>query len=207
MLHAPGWAALAVLMLYLLLFVLGSSRAARAAGRPIWLFAAATGRDRRAAHGFRAAFVLTGLGPLLWLAAPPLHKLDPLWTEGRILALGLLGLAVAAVGAFVALAAQRAMGASWRVGVREGETGALVQGGLFRVSRNPTFLGQLLLLIGVALAIPAIPTLVGAVVFLWSAQTQIRSEEAALRKANGADYDQFLRHVPRWIGWPQRGAE
>ena len=207
MLQAPGWAALAVLMLYLVLFFWGSTRAARAAGRPVWLFGTATGRDRLAAHGFRAAFGLAGAGPLLWLTIPPLHKLDPLWTEGRFLVLGLAGAALATLGALVALAAQRAMGASWRVGVREGETGALVKGGLFRVSRNPTFLGQLLLLTGVALAIPSLPTFAGALLFLWSAQTQIRSEETALSNAHGEDYDRFLRHVPRWIGWTQRGAE
>jgi protein-S-isoprenylcysteine O-methyltransferase Ste14 len=88
------------------------------------------------------------------------------------------------------------------VGVKEGETGALVQGGLFRLSRNPTFLGQLVLLAGVAMAIPSLPTLAGAVLFFWSASVQIRSEEAALSAANGASYDAFRRSVPRWIGWP-----
>lgn len=207
MLHAFGWAALAVLGAYLGLFFWGGVQAARAAGRPIWLFGTATGRDRLAAVGFRLAFVLAAAGPLLWLAVPALHKLDPLWLDGRWPLLAFIGLLVAALGAMLALAAQRTMGASWRVGVKEGETGALVQGGLFRMSRNPTFLGQLLLLIGVALAIPSLPTLAGAAVFFWSASVQIRSEEAALSAANGADYDTFRRDVPRWIGWPRGGVQ
>jgi protein-S-isoprenylcysteine O-methyltransferase Ste14 len=202
MLHAFGWLALAILGTYLVLFFWGGAKAARTAGRPNWLFGAARGRDRLAAFGFRAAFALAAAGPLLWLALPALHKADPLWTEGRWAVLGFVGSGVAAAGAALALAAQKAMGASWRVGVKEGETGALVQGGLFRLSRNPTFLGQLVLLAGVAMAIPSLPTLAGAVLFFWSASVQIRSEEAALSAANGASYDAFRRSVPRWIGWP-----
>ena len=204
MIHAFGWAALAVLGAYLTLFFWGGLLAARAAGRPIWLFAHVTGRDRMAAFGFCAAFPLAFLGPLLWMIVPVLHKSDPLWTEGRLPLLGSAGVALAAVGAMLAFAAQMSMGASWRVGVRQGETGALVQGGLFRFSRNPTFLGQLILLLGVALAIPALPTLAAGLLFFWSAQVQIRSEEQALASSHGADYHAFARAVPRWIGRPER---
>ncbi len=196
MLHAFGWAALAVLGTYLALFFWGGAQAAQAAGRPIWLFGEARGRDRLAAFGFRAAFVLAAAGPLLWLAVPTLHKLDPLWTEGRMPLLGITGVALAALGAMLAFAAQMAMGVSWRVGVKNGETGALVQGGLFRISRNPTFLGQLCCSSALALAIPSLPTLAGVLLFYWSASVQIRSEEAALSAANGADYDAFRRTVP-----------
>lgn len=44
-----GWAALALLFGYLALFFWGSAVAAQAAGRPVWLFARATGRDQLAA--------------------------------------------------------------------------------------------------------------------------------------------------------------
>lgn len=205
MLHVFGWAALAVLAGYLVLFFAGGVMAARAVGRPVWLFAAAKGLDWLAATGFRAGFALTLVGPLLWLIVPVLHKVDPLWTEGRVPVLGLAGLAMAAGGAVLALAAQRAMGASWRVGVKVGETGALVQGSLFRLSRNPTFLGQGLLLAGVALAIPSVPTVLGLALFLWSARTQVLSEEAALMAANGDAYGRFMQSVPRWIGLPRGG--
>lgn len=206
MLHVFGWAALVVLGTYLALFFRGGRRAAKAAGRRIWLFDRAQGRDVWAARGFRAAFALALLGPLLWLALPVLHKADPLWTDGAWLLPGLAGVAGAAFGAVLALAAQRGMGASWRVGVKAGETGVLVQGGLFRLSRNPTFLGQLLLLAGVALAIPALPTALAVGLFFTAASLQIRSEEAALAAANGPDYDAYRRAVPRWIGWPKGGA-
>jgi lipoprotein signal peptidase len=195
-----GWSVLAILASYLALFVRGNAKAARAIGRSVWLFGKAKGRDRVAALGFRGSFALAGLGPMLWLAVPALHKADPLWTEGAFPALGIIGICVSAVGAIVAVLAQRSMGASWRVGVPEVDTGALVQAGLFRISRNPTFLGQAMLLAGVALAIPALPTTLAIVIFLTSASLQIRSEEAALARTLGQPYLAYCKDVPRWIG-------
>lgn len=206
MISGFGWATVAVLAGYLMLFFWGSALAAQAAGQPVWLFAQAKGRDRLAATGFRLAFVLAFFGPLFWLALPVLHKADPFWTEGKALSLGLIGIFIAGLGAMVAFAAQMSMGASWRVGVVPGATGNLVSSGLYRISRNPTFVGQAALLAGVALAVPSLPTLIAPLLFLWSAATQIRSEEAALRDAMGPEYDRYSAAVPRWIGIPKRAA-
>lgn len=200
MISGFGWAALALLFGYLALFFWGSALAAQAAGRPVWLFSRARGRDRLAAMGFRAAFALAFFGPLLWLAVPALHKIDPLWTEGRAIILGLIGVFVAGLGAMVAFAAQMSMGSSWRVGVAGGETGDLVSNGLYRFSRNPTIVGQFALLAGVGIAVPAVPTILAPILFLWSASSQVRSEEAALRSAIGSDYEHYAASVPRWIG-------
>jgi len=98
------------------------------------------------------------------------------------------------------------MGSSWRVGVVDGETGDLVSGGLYRFSRNPTFVGQAALLAGVALAVPSVLTVLAPILFLWSASTQVRSEEVALRAAIGQDYEQYEASVPRWIGINRKAA-
>jgi hypothetical protein len=63
MISGFGWAALALFFGYLALFFWGSALAAKAAGRPVWLFARAKGPDRLAAVGFRAAFALAFFGP------------------------------------------------------------------------------------------------------------------------------------------------
>ena len=202
-----GWAALALLFGYLALFFWGSALAAQAAGRPVWLFARATGRDRLAAIGFRAAFAFAFFGPLLWLVWPVLQMADPFWTEGTAVVLGMIGVFIAGVGAMVAFAAQMSMRTSWRVGVVTGATGDLVSGGLYRFSRNPTFVGQAALLAGVALAIPAVPTILAPLLFLGSASLQIRSEEAVLRQSLGAEYERYAASVPRWIGLRRRSVK
>ncbi len=232
MLSGFGWAALALLFGYLALFFWGSAMAAEAAGRPVWLFARATGRDRWAAIGVPVILLVymvfsvwqsatddrwdsVGLdedetiaffGPLIWMVWPALHKVDPLWMEASAVLPGVVGIFIAGLGAMLAFAAQMSMGTSWRVGVVPGATGELVSGGLYRFSRNPTFVGQFLLLAGVGLAIPSVPTLLAPMLFLWSAVTQVRSEEAALRQSLGQAYEHYLASVPRWFGLGRRGA-
>lgn len=201
-----GWAALAVLLAYLALFYWGTYRAAKAAGKRVWLIGQSGGHDRLAALGYRAAFSMALFGPLVWMTLPLLQRLDPLWTEGRFPVLGTLGITLAGSGALIAVVAQLSMGASWRVGVKEGATGDLVSGGIFKFSRNPTFVGQFLLLIGVALAIPSLPTAVAPLLFIRLASAQVRSEETALRAAIGSEYDAYMRSVPRWIGLPRKEA-
>ena len=65
MISGFGWAALALLFGYLALFFWGSALAAQAAGRPVWLFARATGTRPTGRHG-----VPRGLCARLLRAAP-----------------------------------------------------------------------------------------------------------------------------------------
>ena len=194
-----GFATLGVLALYLALFLLSSNWAARAAGRPVWLFGRATGRDRVAALGFRAAFGLAFVGPLLQMAVPALSEADPLWMEPDRPLWSLPGHLLAVLGAMLAWAGQVGMGTSWRVGVAEDALGELVTEGLFRVSRNPVFTGQVLLLGGVALSIPAVLTWMAVLLFWLSARGQIMSEERLLETRFGEAYRAYRARVPRWI--------
>ena len=195
-------AALFGLVLYLLAFFGGTVLAARAAGRPVWLFGQAKGRDRLAAIGFRLGFAIALIGPLAWSVFPALAAHDPIWSPGLSL-LALPGLMLVMAGAMLAFAAQIAMGSSWRVGVTADAVGSLVSGGLYDLSRNPTFLGQGAVLAGVALAIPSLPGLIAVILFYLSATVQIRTEESALRATHGAAFDTLTARVPRWIGWPR----
>ena len=189
-----------MLVLYLAAFFAGSSLAARAAGRSIWLFAGATGTDARAAYGFRLALGLAFFGPLVLTAAPSVAGLDPFWSPHGLLC-GALGQFIAIAGAMLAFAAQLAMGASWRVGVAEDAVGALVTGGLYDLTRNPVFLGQLVLRAGVALAIPSVVGVVAVVLFWVSATAHIRSAEQILAQRLGQPYRNYLGSVPRWFGY------
>lgn len=197
-----GFASLGVVLLYLALFFMASGWAARAAGQPVWLFGQATGADRWSALGFRLAFVLAVFGPLLQAVFPRLHQHDPLWLELGGPLWGSLGHFVAIAGAMLAFAAQVSMGASWRVGVAEDALGDdLVTGGPFEISRNPVFAGQFLLLFGVFLAVPSVPTLAAVALFWLSARSQVRTEERILENQFGPQYQSYRARVPRWIGW------
>lgn len=187
-------AVLITFLTYLGLFFLAGRVTAQEAGRSIWLFGAAKGRAHFAAIGFRAAFILAGIAVLLNVV---LH--EPQILHGPRMALAVLGVFMANLGAMIGFAAQLSMGTSWRVGVQAGTVGALVKGGIYRFSRNPTFLGQGLLLAGLFLTVPSLLTFTGLALFIWSAHTQVAYEEALLEAEHGADYTAFKAEAPRWL--------
>lgn len=77
---------------------------------------------------------------------------------------------------------------------------ALVQNGIFGVTRNPMYLGLLLVLAGWCVWLQSLGNLGVLLVFVVAlTELQIKSEEAALRKIFGADYEQYCRRVRRWF--------
>jgi protein-S-isoprenylcysteine O-methyltransferase Ste14 len=77
---------------------------------------------------------------------------------------------------------------------------ALLTEGTFRVSRNPIYLGMVLMLFGVALTLGTATPFAVTVVFGWWMQTRfIRHEEAALHARFGDAYRQYQAGVRRWI--------
>jgi len=110
-------------------------------------------------------------------------------------------LAIMILASFLIIIAQGGMGKSWRVGVPsgEGDVDRLVTGGLNKLSRNPTYLGIMLFLIGAALAAPG-PLTAGAIVITFALLSAvIDKEEKYLRSRFGAEYDAYARRVRRWI--------
>ncbi|MBL3675843.1 hypothetical protein JL111_20560 [Paracoccus sp. KCTC 42845] len=106
MLGQAGWIGLGIMAMYLGAFAWGTAEAARVAGQPVWLFGRARGTERVAAFGFRLAFALALLGPLIWLVFPALRRLNPLWAEEPYQILGIAGVLLAVAGAMLAFAAQ-----------------------------------------------------------------------------------------------------
>ncbi len=112
-----------------------------------------------------------------------------------------LALILMIAGFLVIVAAQFGMGRSWRVGVPsgKGDVAALVTSGVYRFSRNPIYLGIMILLIGAAAAAPG-PFAFGAAVACFIAFTAIiRAEESYLQERFGAAYEEYCRRVRRWI--------
>lgn len=114
--------------------------------------------------------------------------------------LAALGVAAMVGGLVLTLVAQRAMGASWRIGVDPEERTELVTSGLFGSIRNPIFTGMICFAVGSALAVPTVFTVVGALVAtagIW-AQVQL-VEEPHLRRQHGTSYDAYLQGAGRFL--------
>ena len=77
---------------------------------------------------------------------------------------------------------------------------SLVRAGAYRFSRNPMYLGLLLLLVGWAAGLASAVALLGPVVFAaYITRFQIKPEERALAALFGADYADYQRSVRRWL--------
>ncbi len=77
---------------------------------------------------------------------------------------------------------------------------ALVTGGLFRVTRNPMYLGMFLLLLGTAVILGTLTPLVVPFAFAYVITSRfIRAEEAFLREQFGEPYVGYCRTVRRWL--------
>jgi protein-S-isoprenylcysteine O-methyltransferase Ste14 len=144
---------------------------------------------------FAIAIVLGLLGPLLAVTdlSEPISALDG--TAGH--ALGIV-LYVAGLGG--TLAAQTAMGKSWRIGVDTSERTELVTDGPFAIVRNPIFAALIPTGIGLALLAPNIVA-VAAVVALFAAlelQTRV-VEEPYLLRTHGETYAAYAGRVGRFV--------
>ena len=81
-----------------------------------------------------------------------------------------------------------------------GRTSCLVTTGVYGFTRNPMYLGTLLILLGwaVVLESPFALVLPAAFIFYMN-RFQIRPEERTLSALLGRDYSDYLRHVRRWL--------
>ncbi|KKD00398.1 methyltransferase family protein [Photobacterium halotolerans] len=79
------------------------------------------------------------------------------------------------------------------------KTTRLVTSGVYRISRNPIYLGLLLLLVAVFLNLSAISSLIMIPVFaIYMNYVQIAAEERVLKHAFGQQYQEYCQHVRRW---------
>ncbi len=77
----------------------------------------------------------------------------------------------------------------------------LVTEGPFRFTRNPMYLGFMLMLSGASLLIGSLTAWIGPLVFLAAAQLwYIPFEEERMRTTFGDAYDDYCDRVPRWVG-------
>ncbi len=120
-----------------------------------------------------------------------------LWLNHSVLIYFGLGLFIVSfIWTFIA---QAQMGDSWRIGIDLNHKTELVQTGVFRLSRNPIFLGMRLTLLGLFFVLPN--ALSFAIVILGDTliQIQVRLEEEFLAKTHGKTYQDYCQKTRRWI--------
>lgn len=80
------------------------------------------------------------------------------------------------------------------------ESSRLVRSGVYRASRNPMYLGMLLLLAAWGLHLGNLAALLGLPAFvLYMNRFQIGPEERLLRQKFGPEFDQYRAAVRRWL--------
>lgn len=79
-------------------------------------------------------------------------------------------------------------------------TTTLVTSGIYSVTRNPMYVGMLIILIAFVLWLAAVSAFLAVVAFfLMIDRFQIRGEERALTQIFGKPFQDYAAHVPRWL--------
>jgi len=80
-----------------------------------------------------------------------------------------------------------------------GSEGSLVLRGPYRFSRNPQYLGFIVALIGWAILTSSVSTILAALVFIIPMVLIPFAEEPWLLQRHGAEYEKYMRKVPRFV--------
>ena len=148
---------------------------------------------------FRIVLIACFAVILLFMFLPPAYQfLLPVWYLSHPVLAG-IGIVLLAFALVWVLVAQSHMQKSWRIGIDEDVKTELVQRGLFKVSRNPIFLGMRIMLFGLFLILPS-----AVMLLIWIAgdmliQIQVRLEEEFLTRTHGESYLAYQKQVRRWI--------
>ena len=115
-------------------------------------------------------------------------------------AVSVAGVLLLTVGVAVALEAQRQLGPAWRPGIERRDRPLLVTSGLYRCSRNPFYVGWILVAAGAAVLSPAPLTVAGLVGLIASLEVVVRLvEEPALTATLGRPFAEYERGTRRFV--------
>ena len=133
---------------------------------------------------------------LMWLICgmPPLTGKPPLLLVPA-LALVVLGLMVEAAGVLSFRRARTTVNP-----FAPERTVNIVSSGIYRLSRNPMYLGMVCILTGWAVWLWQVQAVLGMALFVaWITRFQIIPEERVLTQKFGTEYRQYRQRVRRWV--------
>ena len=135
-------------------------------------------------------------GAMWYLASlTPTPTIPQLAREIAALALGAAGLLVMLAGVVSFHLARTTVNP-----LKPGAATALVTSGVFRYTRNPMYLGMLVLLLAWAAYLSSPAALLGPVAFwFYIGRFQIRPEERALAALFGSSFTAYMEQVRRWL--------
>lgn len=141
--------------------------------------------------------VMLLVGLIMWVVS----KIFPAFTFGSIqsivvaVAVALLGLAVSLVGIVAFRRAHTTIDPKHLT-----ETSTLISSGIYRYSRNPMYLGVLLMLVGWAFYLGNVLSLLCTLIFIaYITRFQIIPEERLLREKFEKEFLPYQRRVRRWL--------
>lgn len=153
------------------------------------------------AHNFngkliKLIFLLISLPLILFFINP--HSFN-FFKPFHLDALAPVGILLTIIGFFWTIFAQKSMHESWRVGIDEKTSSTLIKNDAFLLSRNPVYLGMLVMLFGHFLILNSLYHLM-LLFFTWAILSlQIRLEEEFLMKKHGDEYLKYCEEVRRWL--------
>jgi len=138
--------------------------------------------------------VATFAMPAIEVASMWRHRFEgmPSWVQ-------FIGDGIAAAGVAFFIAGMATMKGSWRAGIPSKKETALVTSGIYRISRNPAFVGFDLMYIGILVAYPNAWHATAVAITIDLLHKQILGEEKFLEGAFGPEYLDYKQKVRRYI--------
>lgn len=119
--------------------------------------------------------------------------------DSEDIGLDIAGLVIMHIALIWIVIAQQQMKNSWRIGIDQDNQTELVTSGIFRVCRNPVFLGMIATVFGLFLLLPNFLTFFCLFTTYFIIQIQIRLEEEFLEKQHGEKYLQYKSTTKRLL--------
>ena len=133
---------------------------------------------------------LVGALCLVWLSPWPLIGAAGFWP----------GIGLLAIAAVLTAGALLEFGRAKTTVIPHQNPSALISGGIFRFTRNPIYLADVLILLGFSLIWSKLLGLILVLPFVLLLQRRfILPEEARLKEAFGSEFEQYTTRTRRWL--------